>query len=523
MQIPLNVLLYRLSANSIYETQNIDLSKNFDGIKLFDEEYASHAEKNYLYMISDTTFRSEASLLLGQQILTPCSYLCICRDESTHIEDFHQNLSVILLYTKDSFSSVFNHILNIFHDFNTWDKEFHLALLHNASMQTLLNMSSTFLAHPMVVLDRNYTLLGHIQIPGVSDPIMDRILADGYVSPQTMNRLRQDGLLSTSEKSANPFINYYCLTTKECYYSMMYRFHTSHHEVGYALVFQCSVHPKTNYLYLMNAIADNLGLYFQQDRYRSRSTSDMYEAVLSEIMEHPDAPMRQYEDQVSYIPGLSMEGHFLLAQIDYPNRMELPYAFACWNLRTSLAELKPFVCRDTLYVLRTFSDTDDFSKFLSAEETEIFQKSFRGYPVTCGVSGAFFSLRDLSVAAMQCKEATELGCSGADRDCCFYYFGDFHTHYLLKELKKHVPMEMISSPCYTVLKQYDKEHGTDLCDIFMLYLKNGRNINQTSAATFLHRNTILNKIKKAVSVMHNDFEDAQMLTAFVLSYLNDHM
>ena len=36
MQIPLNVLLYSLSANSIFEVQKTNLSDTFDGIKLFD-------------------------------------------------------------------------------------------------------------------------------------------------------------------------------------------------------------------------------------------------------------------------------------------------------------------------------------------------------------------------------------------------------------------------------------------------------------------------------------------------------
>ena len=81
---------------------------------------------------------------------------------------------------------------------------------------------------------------------------------------------------------------------------------------------------------------------------------------------------------------------------------------------------------------------------------------------------------------------------------------------------------MIESPLYQVLKQYDQVHNSDLCDIFIQYLKNGRNINQTSAAVFLHRNTVLNKIKKAISIMQSDCEDYQEQTTFILSYLADH-
>lgn len=523
MKIPLNVLLYQLSPNSIYESQNIDLSKGIDGIKLFDEDDAGDSEKNYIYMGSEEMFRTYSPLLLSQQQLSPCSFLCVTSDESLHLESFPKDLSLILLYKKESFSSIFNLIVNIFLDFRTWHKDFHLELLRNASMQRLLDMSQDYLVHPAIVLDRNYSVLGYVRNPDCDIPLMDTILSDGYITPQTMTSLYQNGLMSPSQNSTNPYINYYCLSSRECYYSMMYRFYSNNHEVGYMLVFRCSVHPKTNYLYLMNAVADNLQLYFQQERYQNRSTSDMYESFLSEIMEHPDLEDKQYQDQISYIPGLSMNGYFLLAKVEYNNQIELPYTFACWNIRNSISQLRPFICQNSMYVLRILSDGKDFSTFLNTEEEQLFLKCFHGQPITCGISGAFFSLKDLQTAAIQCKETLLLGKAGCEHTNKFYNFADYHTHYLLKELKQHVPMKMMSSPCYTILKQYDIEHHTDLCDVFMQYLKNGRNINQTSSATFMHRNTVLNKIKKATQIMHNDFEDSQMLVAFILSYLNDHI
>ena len=83
-------------------------------------------------------------------------------------------------------------------------------------------------------------------------------------------------------------------------------------------------------------------------------------------------------------------------------------------------------------------------------------------------------------------------------------------------------MKMIESPCYMVLKQYDTEHNSNLCEVFMSYLENGRNINQTSNAIYLHRNTVLNKVKKAEAVMQDACKDYQTMIAFVLSYLEDH-
>lgn len=523
MQITLNVLLYQLSANSIYESQNVDLSTAYDGIKLFDVNFIPERDKHYLYLVSAKMLMNDSTVFLCQQILSTSVFLCVCHDEQIHLDVFHKDLSMVLLYMKDSFPIIFNRILNIFDRFSLWEKNFHLMLLQQKPLQDLLDLSRDFLVHPMVVLDRNYSLLGYLRQPDSSDPIMESILSAGYVTPEIMLRLRQEGLISPSENAENPLINWYCLTSHDCYYSMMYRYTANNHTVGYALVFRCRVHPKTNYLYLMNMISENLKLYFQQERFVARSSSEIYESVFTEILEHPDAPGQQYEDQISYIPNLQIDGLFLLARVSYTNQAELPFSFVCWNLRNSIPQLKPFIYRNNLYILKSNDDVEDYTCFLTPEEEDVFCKNFRGHSFICGISNTFFSLMDLPTAASQCAKALQLGPIHSEQGNKFYRFEDIYIHYMLRELKKSTPMKVLSSPCYTLLKQYDAAKDGDLCDIFMQFLKNGRNINQTAAAIFLHRNTVLNKVKKSMAIMQNDCEDYQTSLAFMLAYLEDHM
>ncbi|MCI6537116.1 MAG: helix-turn-helix domain-containing protein [Lachnospiraceae bacterium] len=523
MQLPLNVILYQLSANSIYETQNIDLACTFDGVQLFDQEQFPEKYGTELYLVADQVLLNALHRNPEQKFTSDCVFLCICQDEKLHTTDFQSDLSMVLLYTDESFPLVFNRILNIFHDFDIWDKNFHLMLIQQKSLQDLLNLSKDFLVHPMVVLDRNYSILGYLKSPEVSDPIMESILSTGYVTPQIMERLRQDGLVSTSEQVENPLISWYSLTTHDCYYSMMYRFKANGHTVGYALIFHCAVHPRTNYLYLMNIVSENLQLFFQQKRFTSRSSSDIYESVFHAILEHPDAPQQQYEDQLSYIPDLPMKGRFMLAVIRYNDEQELPFSFVSWNLRTSIPQLKPFVYQNTLYILKNNSENESYATFLTQEEQTIFRKNFRNRQFECGISNTFFSLMDLPTAAAQAREALASGTARADAQTPgFYHFSDYYARYLLQELKKAGVAKMTASPCYEVLRQYDETHNGDLCFIFMQFLKNGRNVNQTAAAIFQHRNTVLNKVKKAMSIMQDECEDYQARIAFILSYLDDH-
>ena len=521
MQIPLNVLLYRLSSNSIYETLNIDLSESFSCLRLFDMNamlsVSDDTNKDF-YLISSEILLQSTDAICAYNFNKSCVFLCVCNDKNIHIDRFSDSLSMVLLYTQQSYAEVFNKILTIFHDFEKWDKDFHLTLLRGGTMQDLLDLSQNILTHPMIVLDRNFSLLGEFRSEDIQDELMNEILDAGYVTPQVMARLRQDGLISTSENASNPLINYYCITAHDCYYSMMYRFTVNNHIAGYTLIFRNRVHPKTNYLYLMNMVAENLELFFQQERYTSHSFLENYEVFLIELLENPMMPQKQFEDQLSYIPGLTMEGHFTLAQLTYMNVSELPLSFLSWNLRNSFPSIRPFVYENRIYMLKLNVGTAPDRRFFTPEEEILFRNLLKNHDFTCTISNTFFTLMDLPSAVTQCKETLKLSTAVPNR---FFSFDNVTFRYILHNLKKD-SIKLIESPHYHLLKQYDQKHNTDLCEIYLEYLKNGRNINQTASAIFMHRNTVFNKIKKAISIMRNECDDYQSQIAFILSYLNDH-
>ena len=103
MQIPLNVLLYRLSPNIRFQTQNIDISSTFGGIQLFDANDAVDDSRTSLYLVSEGMLRSYTNKFLCEQFLNSSVFLCISSSETTDIHDFNKGLSMVLLYTKDSF------------------------------------------------------------------------------------------------------------------------------------------------------------------------------------------------------------------------------------------------------------------------------------------------------------------------------------------------------------------------------------------------------------------------------------
>jgi len=64
----------------------------------------------------------------------------------------------------------------------------------------------------------------------------------------------------------------------------------------------------------------------------------------------------------------------------------------------------------------------------------------------------------------------------------------------------------LTHPDITRIYYYDRENNTNLLDILSAYLACNQNIAQTSQALFMHRNTVLNKLKKINEILKHEFD-----------------
>jgi DNA-binding PucR family transcriptional regulator len=66
---------------------------------------------------------------------------------------------------------------------------------------------------------------------------------------------------------------------------------------------------------------------------------------------------------------------------------------------------------------------------------------------------------------------------------------------------------LLCAPAVITLTRYDKKHHTNLRDVLFHYLHNGRSISKTAEVLYMHRNTVLNKLKKIQELCPLDLED----------------
>jgi DNA-binding PucR family transcriptional regulator len=66
---------------------------------------------------------------------------------------------------------------------------------------------------------------------------------------------------------------------------------------------------------------------------------------------------------------------------------------------------------------------------------------------------------------------------------------------------------LLIHPAVVNLTRYDQLHNNNLRDIFHEYLLSDCSVSKTAAKTYMHRNTIMNKLKKITEMINVDLDD----------------
>lgn len=559
------------------EVSNNPIKYSYSGYKKqkYTENEYFKDRGNYLYMIEEDEFIENYEIFLNSSAMSSAVFICICRSEESAVCTLCRELSVVFLFADVKFANVFNNVQNIMKKFDKWEKSFHLSVLRKNSMQDLIDITERLMTHPVLILDNNYSLLAHTRDLSEVGPVIMNIIKNGYASPRDIRTIVDMGVFALPGASDGVRVSRYVLPEndvkqrgldRDAFYSITYRFITGGRTAGYAVVFHCLSHPTNGYLYLMNMIAERLQLFFDQQHKDDSVSREAYQTFLAAILADPSMPERQMKEQAGHVRGLNTEGRFLLAQMQYDSIDEMSYSFVSWSLRNSMPQFMPFVYRSNFYILKqckkhdsqifcknnrkkqnksaaSDAEKNDFigkniEKFLEKDEETLFFKCFRNIEYSCGVSDMFFSLRSLSDAAAQCSRALAAGRSGMfesesfklinassaikydENSRYFYRYEDIAFIDIIEEMKKNTGSFSLNSPYFTLLNEYDKKNQTDLCRVMTQYILCGCSVTKTAAITYMHRNTILNKIKRAAAVMGDPLEDFTKRVFFAAAYID---
>ena len=161
---------------------------------------------------------------------------------------------------------------------------------------------------------------------------------------------------------------------------------------------------------------------------------------------------------------------------------------------------------------------DDVITLVSSSDIKRFMRHFGGmleeqYKV--GISLPFSDLDDLPVRRGQAIFAIEKGRAEPG----IYYCSEYAFEHLIESMRDHSRALELIHPALDELRRYDEVQRSQLYETLINFILNERNLVATANSMFIHRNTLVFRVKRILEIISADLDDPIERTYILLSYM----
>jgi sugar diacid utilization regulator len=135
------------------------------------------------------------------------------------------------------------------------------------------------------------------------------------------------------------------------------------------------------------------------------------------------------------------------------------------------------------------------------------------YNVSVGISNSFHRIELLRDALSEARDALSIGKS-IEPGRRVFPFEELGISIMLRHFSEKEDISRYIHPALHWLKQYDDEYNTKLLPTVREYIQQNGSIKKTAEALFLHRNSVIYRLRKAEEIIDLSLDDSD--TQFTL-------
>ena len=520
MNISLNIFLEHILQ---YQVEGIEEEReklSFSKVLLLPADSKILLNPQYLYICR------LSELIIRNDIPSDITFICL-RDRIKDEYETEQLLKHVLIVNVNiDFNLFFIKIQDVFYLIADWITQMHECIIHNKTMQEVLDVSEKVMGNFISISNASLTLLAYTKNIACDDEIGVELVKNGYHQDATVAKFKKCKRFTVWEQEDNIIINTTNTLSKYTYVSKVFKFRNIYFT---HVVMTCNNRQLTpGLLDLFKILLNNLAIYIELDWKKMDSNHRTYDSLISDLIENKNMRIETIQDRAKYL-GISLTGLFEVLLIPIEQKDNLPVGRLAQDMITIFPLAKTVYYNLNLVVLNAKATNQ--SEFLSKID-RIMEK----YQVHCGISAEFYSLLDISTAYTQAKIAAGFYLTKAynlakllKSDCtrCLL-FEDYYIYYLWG-IKKECCQKF--DKCYGIfnscqcnralekLYQYDKKHHTDNYQLLYNYLINERKARETAEIMHMHRNNIIYRIKKIEEITGIDLNDASVRIKLFFAYI----
>lgn len=206
------------------------------------------------------------------------------------------------------------------------------------------------------------------------------------------------------------------------------------------------------------------------------------------------------------------------------NTTSVPYNYLLTRFREIFPETNITFYRNDIVILLSYQERN-FRPTLEesvAEKLNALLERYDGLLMFGNGTRQMEALRSNYLLLKRTAKLTQQICY--DKKEHIYYYEDYCVYSLIDLAVERYQDQgngddviYLTHPAIIQITRYDRQHGTNLRDTLYNYLLYDRNLVKTAAMTYMHRNTVINKINKVISLIQLDLDDPKLRQRLILS------
>lgn len=415
------------------------------------------------------------------------------------------NFNIMIINDSISIDEIFNKIIDLFLYFNQWEMKMHEFILNSSDLQDFVNASDDVLGWPISIIDRAEKTLASSRFED-SDDIIWKEICNGYIHTEL---LLKDSVKISEVMKFNRPIQRYSTVSKRVILSQPIRVN------GHVVGFIATHHPhRSEQLFsygveqLVNCFTGFVAKRMRCIEFYNMSRGSMFEYLLVDLIEGHIKDEESINDRLLFL-NWNLNKNKILLRIEAPQKH-------LSTLRDHMYQVIPnthcIIYNSGLVAIVSDLDIDG----LSANSRGQLQSFLREYHAQCGMSNLFNSLPETSKYFQQTSVALKFGMS-YHPDNVIYQYSEYTIHHSLSILSKHVDLSDFYHQVFRHLLPLTKASSI-LFDTLRVYLQTNCNIAASAKILFIHRNSMIYRIKRLEEELHIDFLDADTRLQLLMSF-----
>lgn len=405
---------------------------------------------------------------------------------------------------------LYSRINTLMRSYRDWNRLLTNAMREDKGIGHIVELAGGMLNGHILLFNPGMHLLESTHSDIFSDPIVEEAVTDGFLSYETMQKL-------TNESYKSPLypneVRHLCPEDSEHQYYL----HTIKHHGNEIAKLIFVLNDGDYHLDIANMIS-HMGsvlrpLLIQNSDILSIS-GNHFASLLNDFDTNKPLSGVEIRDRIRFLP-CPVRKYIRCFIVTFCT--EQPSS--SYNLLLSrLAQLLPgtnmTIWNNSIIILQS-ADKQEFQN-ISAVNMDVWNAlldEFQAKAVISNSVSTYDSFRTIYYLTLRLsKILSRMHITNPYRNMIFY---DDYALYLVIDMAAEQFQHKLSSndiilfaaPVVITLTRYDKQHNTNLRDVLYHYIRNGRSVSKTAEIMYMHRNTVLNKLKKIQELCPLDLED----------------